>query len=140
MPHYRSQYRAAVRAAVAEYPDFSDVTVLRVWPGSVDVHTLPVLGVVTPNEPTSRDSYKSTTRRTLLQVVLRRAGGDEVEDRLDDDSAVIEALVNRALRSAQLKCQLEDTSVVSHTQAEAIVGTLIMSFRLQSWRPDATLT
>lgn len=139
MPHYRSEYRAAVRAAVSSYPGFADVTVLRVWPGSVDVQTLPVLGVVTPNEPTARDSQKSTSRRTLLQVVLRRAGGDDVEDRLDDDSDAIEALVIGALRGPELKCQLEDTSVVSHTQSEKIVGTLIMSFRLQSWRPDAIL-
>lgn len=139
MPHYRSGYRAAVRAALGAHPGFADVTVMRVWPGSVDVHTLPVLGVVTPNEPTSRDSQKSTTRRTLLQVVLRRVGGDDVEDRLDEDSAVIEALVYGALRGSELKCQLEDTSVVAHTQAESIVGTLIMSFRVQSWQPEPNL-
>lgn len=136
MAHYRSEYRAAARAALAAHPRFRGFTVMKVWPGSVDDATLPVIGVLTPQEPTERDSQKSTTRRTLLQIALRRLGDDDVEDTLDEDSAVIEAVIIAALRSSELRCQLEDTSIVSHSGSRTFVGTLVMSFRLQSWRPE----
>ena len=138
MPHWRSEYRAAVRAALQARPRFADVDVLPIWPGTVDDETLPVIGVVTPNEPVARDSEGSTTRRTLLQVALRRIGGVDVEDQLDIDSEEIEATVLGALRSPTLRVQLEDLSIVSDSRAHSYVGTLVMSFRLQSWRPEVT--
>ncbi|WP_111559462.1 hypothetical protein [Paracoccus sediminilitoris] len=140
MAHYRSLFRATARAALAAHPHFAGVRILKVWPGSVDAASLPVIGVLTPQEPSGRDSQRSVTRRTLLQIALRRIGGDEIEDVLDEDSAMIEAIINDALRSGATRAQLEETSIVSHSQSEAFVGTLVMSFRLQTWQPDATLT
>lgn len=139
MSHYRSEYRATARAALAAHPRFTDVTILKVWPGSVDDETLPVLGVLTPQEPCAADTHKSTTRRTLMQIALRRLGGDEVEDLLDEDSEIIEAIIIAALRRPDLRCVLEETSVVTGSQGYSFVGTLVMGFRLQSWRPVATL-
>lgn len=139
MPHYRSVFRSAVRAAIAAHPRFTGVTVLKVWPGSVDAATLPVLGVLTPNEPSAQDTQTSVVRRTVLQIALRREGGDDIEDILDEDSALIEALVIGALRSREVRCVLEETSLVSHSQSRAYVGTLVMSFRVQTWQPEATL-
>ncbi|AZV00200.1 hypothetical protein pben1_p43 [Paracoccus phage vB_PbeS_Pben1] len=139
MPHYRSSYRASVLAALIANARFSGFTALKVWPGSVDADSLPVIGVLTPQDRCERDTQKTTVRRTLLQVAVRRLGGDDVEDVLDDDSEVIEAIVLATLRRLDQPCALEDTSVVSSTVAERNVGTLVMSFRLQSWRPVATL-
>lgn len=139
MAHYRSEYREAARAALSAHPHFAEVDVRRVWPGTISDEDLPVIGVVTPQEPCERDTQKSTTRRTLLQVALRRLGRDEIEDILDEDSAVIEAVIVGALRSRELRCVLEDTTVVSNSSGRAFVGTLVMSFRIQSWRPDPTV-
>lgn len=140
MSHYRSEYRATARSALAAHPRFADVTIFRVWPDSVDDATLPVLGVLTPQEPCEADTQKTTTRRTLMQVALRRRGGEEIEDMLDEDSALIEAIIIAALRSPDLRCVLEETSIVTNSQGFAFVGTLVMGFRLQSWRPVASLT
>lgn len=140
MSHYRSEYRAIARAALAAHPRFADVTIFRVWPGSVDDATLPVMGVLTPQESCEADTQKTTTRRTLMQVALRCAGGDEIEDMLDEDSALIEAIIIAALRRPDLRCALEETSIVSNSQGYAFVGTLVMGFRLQSWRSVASLT
>ena len=52
---------------------------------------------------------------------------------------MIEAVILGALRSRELRCVLEDTSIVSNTSAAKFVGTLVMSFRLQSWRADPPL-
>lgn len=140
MTHYRTAFRNAARAALAADPHFAGVTILKVWPGSVDAATLPVIGVLTPQEPSQRDAQRTVTRRTLMQVALRRKGGEEIEDRLDEDSARIEAVILAALRTSEVRAVLEETSIVSHSQSRAYVGTLIMSFRLQSWQPEPTLT
>lgn len=139
MSHYRSEYRATARTALAAHPRFADFTIFKVWPGSVDDATLPVLGVLTPQEPCEPDTQKTTTRRTLMQVAVRRLGGDEVEDTLDEDSGIIEAIIIAALRRPDLRCVLEETSIVSNSNGHSNVGTLVMGFRLQSWRPVATL-
>jgi hypothetical protein len=139
MPHYRSEYRRLCRAALARTPALAGCTILPVWPGAISDEMLPVIGVLTPQEPSAQDTKTSTTKRTLLQIALRRLGGDEIEDQLDQDSAVIELVILGALRSRDLRCVLEDTSIVSNTSAAKFVGTLVMSFRLQSWRSDPPL-
>ncbi|MBK4216133.1 hypothetical protein JJJ17_09365 [Paracoccus caeni] len=139
MAHYRSEYRRLVREALAAHPRFAGFTIMKVWPGSVDDETLPVIGVLTPQEPSARDTQKTVTRRTLLQIAVRRIGDEEIEDTLDDDSAEIEAAVLAALRNPEHRCVLEDTSVISHTSSRKNVGTLVMSFRVQSWRSEPSL-
>lgn len=139
MSHYRSEFRALVREALSATPRLSGVTVMRVWPGSIDAATLPVIGVLTPQERSAPDTQTTTTRGTLLQVALRRIGHEEVEDTLDADSAVVEAVVVAALRQPGRNCVLEETSIVSNSDAHAFVGTLVMSFRVTTWRPVATL-
>ncbi|MFG6080978.1 hypothetical protein ACEUZ9_001593 [Paracoccus litorisediminis] len=139
MAHFRTDCRNAVREALSGHNHFAGFTVLRVWSGVIDHDTLPVLGVLTPQDRCEQDSMTSTARRTLLQVALRRTGLDEVEDVLDRDSAVIEALVIAALRRPDRACVLEETSVVTNTDGQRNVGTLVMSFRLTHWLPPATL-
>ncbi|MFG6081603.1 hypothetical protein ACEUZ9_002227 [Paracoccus litorisediminis] len=139
MGHFRTDYRNAVREALTDHSHFEGFTVLRVWSGVIDHDTLPVLGVLTPQDRCEQDSMTSTLRRTLLQVALRRAGNDEVEDVLDRDSAVIEALVTAALRRQGRGCFLDETSVVTNTDGQRNVGTLVMSFRLTQWLAPATL-
>ena len=104
MAHFRTEYRNSVRAALRDHARFDDFTILKVWPGVIDADTLPVLGVLTPQDRCEQDSMTSTARRTLLQVALRRDGHDEVEDVLDQDSMAIEALVIAALRRPDRAC------------------------------------
>lgn len=140
MPHYRIEYRNAARLALMGHPRFFEFTAPKVWVGAIDFQSLPIMGILTPQESSQRDSHSSTKRGTLLQVAVRRAGGEDIEDVLDDDSDIIEALVVDALQSRSVGCLLEDTSLVTNTNAEMNVGTLVMNFRLQMWRPVATLS
>lgn len=140
MSHWRSDYRTSVRAALAARPRFASFRIMKIWPGSIDDASLPVIGVLTPTEPVARDSQKSATRRTLLQVALRRIGGEDVEDILDADSDEIEAVVLAALRTPARRAQLEELTIVSNSLSEAYVGTLVMSFRIQSFRSEPVLT
>lgn len=134
MPHYRSEYRRTVLAALVAHARFSAFTPLKVWAGSIDDQTLPVIGVLTPQERREQPSKASVTCRTLLQIVVRRLGSDDVEDQLDEDSEAIEAIVSDAMLKIRQGCFLEDLSVVTNTDGFANVATLVMSFRLTSFR------
>lgn len=140
MSHYRTDFRNLARTALAAHRRFSGFTVMKVWPGSIDADTLPVLGVLTPQDASTPDTKNTVTRSTLLQVAIRRLGGDEIEDELDLDSHDVEAIVTATLRAASVGCFLEQTSVVSNTHSEGVVGTLVMGFRLTSFRAEPTLT
>lgn len=134
MPHYRSEYRADARKAIEEDPRFSGMTILKVWNGTIDTAALPVVGILTPQERVEEFRRSSATRRTLLQVAVRRLGSDDVEDQLDADSEAIEALILGAFAKLNGQPVLEETSVVTNTQGHATVATLVMSFRLTSFR------
>lgn len=139
MPHYRSGYRATALAALVAHTRFAAFTAPKVWPNGLDVDGLPLIGVLTPQDRSERDTHSSSRRGTLLQVGIRRLGSEDVEDELDTDSTYVEAIVIAALQTYEVACVLEETSLVTNTTAELNVGTLVMNFRLTSFRPVATL-
>mgnify|MGYP000997319038 CR=1 FL=1 len=134
MAHYRSEFRVAVREALAAHSRFSGFTVLPVWRGVIDDQTLPVIGVLTPSDRRERPSRSGVTCRTLLQVAVRRSGGEDIEDLLDLDSEVVEAVVTQALLKMQQGCFLENTSLATNTDGRQNVGTMVMDFGLTSFR------
>lgn len=139
MAHYRSAYRAQAMAALIGHARFAAFTAPKVWSGALDVESLPVLGVVTPQEGFRMESFTTCERKTVLQVVIRRAGGDDVEERLDEDSTFVEALVTGALRKQNQFCFLRETSIVSNADGARTIGTLVMGFEITSLRAPATL-
>lgn len=139
MSHHRTELRALARAALAAHPAFAGFHVPKVWRGSIDAAALPVLGVLTPQDTSRMESFTSTERKTLLQVALRRGGGEDVEDTLDEDSELIEAIILAAIRAPNRFCFLRETSLVSNTDATRNVGTLVMTFEITTVRPEAVL-
>lgn len=139
LQHYRSTYRSEALAALTGNPRFADFTPLKVWSGAIDDRTLPVIGVLTPQERSEQQSKASLTRRTLLQVVVRRLGSEDVEDDLDDDSELIEAIISAHFLQIHQACFLEDLSIVTNTDGRSNVATLVMSFRLTRFRSPPSL-
>lgn len=139
MAHYRSEIRTLARSALVAHPRFAGFTGPKVWPGAVDAASLPIIGVLTPQDTSRMESFTSTERKTLMQVALRRKGGEDIEDVLDQDSELIEAIVLSAIRSQNRFCFLRETSVVSNTDAIQNVGTLVMTFEVATIRPEAVL-
>jgi len=131
---YRSGYRAAAIAALKSAPLMRGATVLSAWAGSIDVETLPVMGVVTPQERSKPSTHGSFERVTKMQVVLKRTGGDDLEDILDADAAEIEPVIMMAVGSGDVQCLLEDLSIVVNAEGGQKIGTLIQTFRVTSWR------
>ena len=135
MPHWRADYRSAARAALSAHPRFTGVSVMPAWRGSIDADSLPVVGVVTPDERITLPARDQTERTTLLQVVLKRQGGDDLEDELDLDADAIEAALAAALPPNTLQCLPDGLSIMIEDRADMAIGTVIVTFRVASWRP-----
>ena len=139
MSHYRTDIRALARTALIAHSRFAGFTAPKVWPGAVDDASLPVIGVLTPQDTSRMESFTSTERKTLVQVAVRRKGGEDVEDILDQDSEFIEAIVLAAIRGQNRFCFLRETTVVSNTDGARNIGTLVMTFEVATMRPETTL-
>ena len=134
MSHWRSEYRAIVRSALTADPRLGAVTQLSAWAENIDIATLPVIGVVTPSESVGIPARGQSERGTLLQVVLKRRGGEDLEEQLDEDAEAIEACVVSALRSNQIQCIPEELSLPIAGDGQMRVGTVVINFRVTSWR------
>ncbi|GGE26625.1 hypothetical protein SAMN05421774_11252 [Gemmobacter megaterium] len=131
---WRAGYRSAARAALAAVPRFADMTVLATWSGSVDPETLPVLGVVTASEQQQPTSGGRFEHDTLLQIIVKRQGGDDLEDELDaDDAAIIQAVMG-AIYTRETPCLPTDMSQMLNGEGRQRIGTLVRSFKITSWR------
>lgn len=133
MPHYRAGYRAAVRAAMAGSAQFDGFTVMSAWAQNIDADTLPVFGVATPHEGKQREAEDSSARDTTVKVAVKRTGGDDLEDVLDDDSAIVEQLVLAVLDTDDAPCLLTDTQIELDGGGARRIGTLIMNFTVTAW-------
>ena len=135
MGAWRSSYRSTARAALEAVPRLASVTILPAWRGNVDEETLPVLGVETPDERITLSARGATERGTLLQVVVKRLGGDEVEDDLDLDAEAIEEALFAAFLTSSTICKPEGISLMVEDRASRALGTLISTFRITSFQP-----
>lgn len=131
---YRADYRSIARAALAAVPRFSAVTILESWAGTIDVASLPVLGVVTPSETVAPGSSGQFERGTLLQIVLKRPGSETLEDEMDQDAEAIEAAVFAAIYTPSTQCFPTEISFNVNGDGRERIGTVLVTFRITSWR------
>ena len=136
----RSAFRALARQALSADPRMGDLTQLSAWAGSIPAEILPVIGVVTPQERAAMDSMGVMERSTLLQVVVKRLGGDDLEDILDLDGDAIEKCIVAVFFNADFRCLPENITVTLNGEGEQRVGTILVDFRVTWFRDlDGTL-
>lgn len=132
--HYRAVYRSAVRAALLASPEFGAFNARSAWAQKIDPEELPVFGVATPRESKDLEGHGTSARSTQLIVVLKRLGGDDLEDVLDIDSEAVERIVLAALLTdPERMVTLTDTEVTIDGSGAQRVGTLQMTFRAEFW-------
>lgn len=136
MTHPRAEFRADVRTALLAEARFAAFTLLSAWAQNIDAELLPVMAVATPREGKSLTGHAEAQRVTSLVVVIKRAGGDDLEDVLDDDSDAAEIAVLAALDSANQEAVLETTETRLDGDGSRRVGTLTMTFRVTTWTVD----
>lgn len=119
--------RAAVRAALEDSADLSGVTVYRSWSNSIGRDELPAIGVATPRETARGATGNSVDRETTLNVQYVQSGGDDLDDHLDEISAVIEPLVLSTLAGFEL-FDLNSTDIEISGEGETLTGRLTLTF------------
>lgn len=128
MRHYRAGYRDAVRRAIEGDSDFLDFTFLPAWTQKIDPSQLPVFGVSTPSEGSSRQGGNTVHRITTVRVSMMILAEEDIEAELDDLSLPVEALVLAALDPISHIVELTRTSTVPEAGGEQKIGTLLMEF------------
>ncbi|MBJ2150635.1 hypothetical protein [Paracoccus sp. IB05] len=136
MTHYRSQIRAALKLALQVNSHFAGFTLKSAWAQNIDAETLPVMGVATPRETKDQDALDSAERGITAIIVLKRLGGDDLEEVLDDDSVPVENLGLATLRTLSFGAVLESTDIDIAGSAEQRIGTLTMVFRVVLSTPE----
>ncbi len=131
----RIQMRQIARAALAADPRMGLLTQIGAWEARPDASQLPLLMVVTPVERANQATISAFERSTVLQVGVKRLGGGELEDLLDEDADAIERAIYLAFRGANISCLPEEVTVTLNTDGENSIGTLISSFRIDWRRP-----
>ena len=136
MKHRRASIRAALRLALSVAPRFAEFEIIPAWTSSVDARSLPVLGIATPSETKDQDTHQAAERAITIIVVLKRLGGEDIDDVLDDDSDHVEGMVLATLRTLGIDAQLDRTDVSADGSADRRIGTLTMTFRAFVQTPD----
>lgn len=135
MSHPRSALRAAVRAALSASDDLPGVTVYRSWSNSLGRADVPAIGVATPGERVRGSTGAQVDRDTALIVQYVQQGGDELDDHLDDVSAVIEPLVLGALSMSDL-FEITSTDIEISGEGEVLTGRLTLTFSATRYTPE----
>lgn len=130
----RTAIRAAARLALQS--SLTGMTEISAWAQSVDANTLPAWAVATPRETRSRESHGLNAENLVLAVMVKRLGGDDIEDLLDADSAPVEAAVVGALRLGNMGCDLSQTEIKVDGEGAKRLGTLTMAFTVTYWVAD----
>lgn len=136
MTHRRAEIRASLRSALQFAPRFNAFEVISAWASSIDARSLPVLGVATPTETKDQDAHRSAERTVMAVVVIKRRGGEDIDDVLDEDSDHVEAIVLGDLRQSGLDAELDRTDVAVDGSADRRIGTLTMTFRAFVQTPE----
>ncbi|VDC31420.1 hypothetical protein [Pseudogemmobacter humi] len=128
MTHYRTAYRNAVKDAIAGDAAFGDFTFLPAWSQKIDPSQLPVFGVATPSEGSSRQGGDTVHRVTTVRVAMKVVEAGDIEAELDDLSFDIEALVLPVLEPLSHIVELNSTATSTEAGGERKTGTLVMDF------------
>jgi hypothetical protein len=133
MPHYRSSYRTLVKVALEAHSAFAEFQHMSAWSQSVDELELPFFAIATPRERKERSTHGSSTRNTVLALVFKVRGGDDLEDTLDDLSFIAEQVTELALETDERDCRLTDTGIDLDGSSGNRVGTLSLQFTITIW-------
>jgi hypothetical protein len=126
----RSEFRSIAKAALAADLRMQAIKQLSAWASNIAAEDLPVLGVVTPQERISDNTFDTFERSTLLQVVVKRFGTDDMEDVLDEDAEAIEAAVFGALMAQGFNTRPEEVTITLNGEGEQRIGTVVVTFRV----------
>lgn len=93
MSGHRKALRDALRAALAVDPRIGAYMAVKAWSRPVGEDELPAYTVFIPRDPSETSDQSSVERRTVIEVILKRAAAVDIEDDIDLDVEAVEARV-----------------------------------------------
>ncbi|CUH66815.1 hypothetical protein TG4357_02656 [Thalassovita gelatinovora] len=127
MPHYRTDIRKQALTLVSGLPELQGYTCKAHFPKSISDKDLPVVAVGTPRERRHGDGLDSQEAQIDLIVVVKKKGGADIEDELDEIGNVIEDLLI-AQMGANGELETTEISTAVDGAGETRVGTLVITF------------
>lgn len=128
MGQHRSDLRAAARAALQQDARIGRMPMLKAWAQGVDEPTLPVVTVATPTEQSGRAAKDTVQRSVTLSVIVKRSGGETIEDELDLDAAAVEAAVLPAIAGLCADADIDRTEIRMQGDGERRIGIVDVRF------------
>jgi hypothetical protein len=125
---HAKELRDTSRAVLAGMARFSGFVPLRTWARDIDEAELPSWCVATPRVRQNKDAARKYSVEPDLEIQLRRAGGDSLEDDLDADADAIEAALLPALEAISEAPEMVLIETSFHNAGERRVGFLNMRF------------
>lgn len=139
MTHPRKLFRDALRIALSEDADMAGVKVCRSWSFPENEEELPAFTVGTPIETVGQSTGDQVDRTTQIAVAMKLAGGDALEDDMDDYSEVIERVGVEVFQSwASDLPNYQVTRIATDIQpgARHRIGTLEVVFSVLRFAPE----
>lgn len=128
MANHRTDLRNAAWNALRVAVRMRDMVFIKAWAQGIDEETLPAWTVATPREQSGAAAKDTLRRDVMLSVIVKRTGGDDIEDQLDLDSAAIEAAVLPVILPLCLHAEIDQTDMKMQGQGERRVGVVEVRF------------
>lgn len=137
MPHPRVSIRADVKTALSGLAGIAADEVTTIYRKDIDIEQLPEIMVLTPREQVARVAVDQVDRTIDVMVIIRRKGGDDLDDNLDNESDDIEAAVLPVLAGHGDDEELVEVTTQFDVTGSVRVGQLEMRFRLVRYTSEA---
>lgn len=125
---HRAELRVIVREALRAQARFAAFTTCPGWSQAFDDEVLPAFGVSTLSEQSRAADKESLSRTIDLTVLIKRKGGDTIEDDLDDDAAAVEEVIASVVEDHSLYAELAETRIILAGDGARRMAALMLRF------------
>lgn len=126
----RADLNAAISGLIMPGGSLAGAQIISAWAQNIDARALPAVGVATPAEQREAIGQGTDQATITAVVVIKRSGGDDLEDILDDDAEALIPAIQAALKTTTRDCALATSAVDLNGAGSPRIGTLTLTFQL----------
>lgn len=138
----RADLLAAVATARSAHAPLAGCAIISAWTLALDPSALPVIGVSVPTErrdPAAQDTIAQDFQAVVVVKMTHKGGdGPQIEDALDDAAEALADPIEMALMTTTRAVALVSSAIDITGQGSTRVGTLTLTFGVQTWRARIT--
>jgi hypothetical protein len=126
----RADLKTVIDGLIAAGQPLAGARVISAWAQNIDANALPAVGIATPSEQRAALSQETDQATITAVVVIKRRGGDDLEDDLDDDAEALIPAIEAGLKTTTRDCALTTSAVDINGAGSPRVGTLTLTFQM----------